>query len=84
MSRLFLSLLIFLYPVESSPQDLLLDYMRYNWIEEIKETPSREDDQGYSDQPSNSDEGEAYSWELGTPDNIPETVIIYELKTDCY
>lgn len=81
MSRLFLPVLIFLYPSTSYTQDLLLDYMRYNWVSEIKEETIAEP-VDYAE-PENS-EAEVYSWELGTPDNIPETVIIYDLKTDCY
>ncbi len=43
------------------------------WVQEVSTEP---EDQSYSEL-SNNSEAEHYSWELGTPDNIPETEIIY-------
>lgn len=43
------------------------------WVQEVSTEP---EDRSYSEL-SNSSEAEHYSWELGTPDNIPETEIIY-------
>jgi len=75
MSRLCIALLLFLLPTEASTQDLLLNYMIKNWNEaeriETNEPVEREEFEVY-------EESEAYSWELGTPDNIPELIIIYQ------
>jgi len=53
------------------PNDYLLQaiYSDYKEPEPVNELINSDD--------SYSSEAEAYSWELGSPDNIPETVIIY-------
>lgn len=72
---IFMRVLIFLLllPFNSFAQDALLEAMFKDWsIEEVEE----EEDPVYSD-------AEVYHWELGTPDNIPETQIIYEDESPC-
>ena len=51
------------------------DYLLQAIYSDYKE-PEPVSETNYSDEPYESD-GEAYSWNLGTPDNIPETIIIY-------
>lgn len=70
-------LFVLLFSFDSMSQDALLEAMLKDWSA-IKE----ETDTDYLDysEPSDNSEPEFYSWELGTPDNIPETIIIYESK----
>lgn len=51
------------------------DYLLQAIYSDYKE-PEPSSELTHSDEPYESD-GEAYSWQLGTPDNIPETIIIY-------
>lgn len=78
MKKVILFALLFSF--DSMSQDALLEAMLKDWSV-IKE----ETDTDYPDNPDNSEPfdnsgPEFYSWELGTPDNIPETIIIYESK----
>jgi hypothetical protein len=68
MKRLIVFILLF--PFNSVAKDYLLEAMFTDWskIEPVSEVES---------DPFYSDEAEVYHWELGTPDNIPETIIIY-------
>lgn len=54
------------------------DYLLQAIYSDYKE-PEQSSESTHSDEPYES-EGEAYSWHIGTPDNIPETIIIYESK----
>lgn len=65
-----LLIILLSYPVFLS-NDYLLQaiYSDYKEPEPVSETT-------YSDD-SYESEAEAYSWRLGEPDNVPETVIIY-------
>lgn len=86
-SKILLFIFIFLLPSESAPQDLLIDYMRYNWINDIDYNQYRNDDKKeYEDNDTSieTSEAEAFSWDLGTPDNIPEIEIIYSNSSNCY
>jgi hypothetical protein len=68
---------ILLFPFNSIAQDALLEAMFKDWsVSKVEPDPD------YSDYPETPDssEPEFYSWDLGTPDNIPETIIIYESK----
>lgn len=51
------------------------DYLLQAIYSDYKE-PEPSSESSYSETPNNS-EGEHYSWELGTRDDLPETVIIY-------
>lgn len=51
------------------------DYLLQAIYSDYKE-PEPSSESTHSDDPYESD-GEAYSWKLGTPDNVPETIIIY-------
>jgi hypothetical protein len=69
---------ILLFPFNSIAKDYLLEAMFADWskVEDVSESEPA---------PNYSDDGEPefYSWNLGTPDNLPETIIIYE-KTSCW
>jgi hypothetical protein len=56
--------------------DALLDVMTLIWSQP-KQEEAKEAEVSYTDFPNDS-EAEVYHWELGSPDNIPETEIIYE------
>lgn len=58
--------------------DALLDAIYSSFNEEVyeKNYESAKADAETSD-------AEVYHWELGTPDNIPETVIIYTQSSSC-
>lgn len=74
-----------LFPFNAKSQDALLQAIYGNWYN------SKQYENGYNNvsesesTPNYSDdfEAEVYHWELGTPDNIPETVIIYSQKNPC-
>jgi hypothetical protein len=70
MKWLFISLFIF--------SDLLLESI-YSPIAPDKPKPD-EPEESYQES-YESEEPEFYSWELGTPDNLPETEIIYEPRS---
>lgn len=69
-------LLITITPI--SKADFLSDLMLYNSIEQDNSQSTEEQGEDHS-----LDNGESYSWELGTPDNQTETVIVYD-QTGCY
>jgi hypothetical protein len=58
--------------------DALLDAIYSSFNEEVyeKNYETAETDRESSD-------AEVYHWDLGTPDNIPETVIIYTQSSSC-
>lgn len=60
--------------------DALLDAIYSNWYK--SESYEKEYDSNDPEIPESS-EAEVYHWELGTPDNIPETVIIYTQSAPC-
>ena len=76
--------LIFILIIPTAKADALLDAIYGNWnnsylygnsnsVSKMESTPD------YSDQEIPDDyEVEILHWELGTPDNIPETIIIYD------
>jgi hypothetical protein len=73
---------ILLFPFNSIAQDALLEAMFKNW----KSSPDELEEPA----PFYLDETDPYqntnysdSWELGTPDNIPEIEIIYEDPNPC-
>lgn len=73
--------LIFILIIPTAKADALLDAIYADWgISKVESTPDYSD--SYSEIPNDS-EPEFYSWNLGTPDNIPETIIIYE-DTRCW
>lgn len=61
--------------------DILSDIFNYQKIS-TEEDRIHEDESNYTEIPDSS-EAEVYHWELGTPDNIPETVIIYTQNDHC-
>lgn len=66
--------LIFILLIPTAKADALLDAIYSDWG--ISKMESTHD---YSDQEIPDDyEVEILHWELGTPDNIPETIIIYD------
>lgn len=78
--------LIFLLIIPTAKADALLDAIYGNWnksylyensdsVSKMESTPNYSDN--YSETPDSS-EPEFYSWELGTRDDIPETIIIYD------
>lgn len=83
--------LIFILLIPTAKADALLDAIYVNWnnsylygnsnsVSEIHSTENYLDN--YPETPDSS-EPEFYSWNLGTPDNLPETIIIYE-DTRCW
>lgn len=73
--------LIFLLIIPTAKADALLDAIYADWgISKMESTPDYSDN--YTETPDGS-EPEFYSWNLGTPDNLPETIIIYE-DTRCW
>jgi len=73
--KLILLIMLFMINVRA---DALLDYMSENWLDPIvKEEPESnyEPTEEFSDY--SESEAEIHHWQLGTPDNIPETIIIY-------
>jgi hypothetical protein len=69
-----LIILIMLF-VNISRADALLDYMQGNWLEPIIKEEIENPEMLYDE--VETSEAESYHWELGTPDNLPETIIIY-------
>lgn len=69
-----IALIILFFTLHNSKSDALLDAIYADWgISKMESTPE------YSDQEIPDDyEVEVLHWELGTPDNIPETIIIYD------
>lgn len=66
--------LIFILLIPTAKADALLDAIYGNWNKtEIYENLDNLDQEIPDDY-----EVEVYHWELGTPDNLPETIIIYE------
>lgn len=61
--------------VNISRADALLDYMQGNWLEPIIKEEIEDREEIYEE--VETSESESYHWELGTPDNLPETIIIY-------
>jgi len=61
--------------VNISRADALLDYMQGNWLEPIIKEEIEDSEEIYEE--VETSEAEAHHWELGTPDNLPETIIIY-------
>jgi hypothetical protein len=71
---------IFLFSFNSVAQDALLEAIYGKWDKlELYEKDYNLND---PEIPESSD-AEIYHWELGTPDNIPETVIIYTQSAPC-
>lgn len=76
---------LLLFPFNTIAQDALLEAIYGNWnkLEEYEKADEIEDPE-----PSYYEEAEVYnssysdSWNLGTRDDIPETVIIYD-RSDC-
>lgn len=66
---------LLLFPFNSIAQDALLEAIYGNWNK--LEKYEKEDESNYEEIPDSS-EAEVYHWSLGTPDNLPETIIIYE------
>lgn len=68
--------LIFILLIPTAKADALLDAIYADWgISKVQS------DENYSDnypETPDSSEPEFYSWELGTRDDIPETIIIYD------
>ncbi len=62
---------LLLFPFNTIAQDALLEAMFKDW----NNAPEEEAEDRVLDYDS---EAEVYHWQLGTPDNIPETIIIYE------
>ncbi len=76
---------ILLFPFNSIAQDALLQAIYGNWYNS-KQYENGDNNVSESEStPNYSDDGEPefYSWNLGSPDNLPETIIIYE-KTSCW
>ena len=76
---------ILLFPFNSIAQDALLQAIYGNWYNS-KQYENGDNSVSESEStPNYSDDGEPefYSWNLGTPDNLPETIIIYE-RTSCW
>jgi hypothetical protein len=69
-------ILTLLISFNSIAEDALLEAMFANWNRQEEETLSEPDAE-------KSDESEAYHWELGTPDNIPEIEVIYDEPSPC-
>ena len=65
--KLFIGFIL-LVSIHVSAQDALLEVMMMNLKEPREENHIEE---------WKEEEPELHSWELGTPDNIPETVVIY-------
>jgi hypothetical protein len=83
MKRLIVFILLF--PFNSIAQDALLQAIYGNWYSS-KQYENGDNSVSESEStPNYSDDGEPefYSWNLGTPDNLPETIIIYE-KISCW
>jgi len=66
---------LLLFPFNTVAQDALLEAIYGNWnkIEEYEKADEIEEPEA-----SYFEEAEIIHWNLGTPDNIPETIIIYE------
>jgi hypothetical protein len=69
-----LIILIMLF-VNISKADALLDYMQGNWLDPIIKEEIENPEVLYDE--VETSEAESHHWELGTPDNLPETIIIY-------
>jgi hypothetical protein len=84
MKRLIVFIL--LLPFNSIAQDALLQAIYGNWYNQEKyESEYKDKESSVSEIPNTSDEeADYYSWNLGTPDNIPETIIIYQKECSCY
>jgi len=67
---------LLLFPFNSIAQDALLEAMFKDW----NETQDEEIESNVLDDDS---EAEIYHWQLGTPDNLPETEIIYTDENPC-
>jgi hypothetical protein len=76
---------ILLFPFNSIAQDALLQAIYGNWYNSKQYENGDSSVSESESAPNYSDDGEPefYSWNLGTPDNLPETIIIYE-KTSCW
>jgi hypothetical protein len=85
MKRLIVFILLF--PFNSIAQDALLQAIYGNWYN--SEEYEKADEIDYPEFPESleaelyQDQSYSDSWELGTRDDIPETIIIYE-KTSCW
>lgn len=66
---------LFIVFILSLPVFFSNDYLLQAIYSDYKE-PEPSSESTHSDEPYESD-GEHYSWKLGTPDNLPETIIIY-------
>jgi len=66
---------LLLFPFNSIAQDALLEaiYGKWDKLEEYEKADEIEEPEA-----SYFEEAEVYHWNLGTPDNLPETIIIYE------
>ncbi len=74
-------ILVFLISFNLYAQDALLQAIYGNWLPKEEKT----EESSYSeDYKSSDEEADYYSWNLGTPDNIPETIIIYDKSCSCY
>lgn len=72
--------LIFILLIPNAKADALLDAIYSNWYK----SESYEKEYELNDpEISESSETEVYHWELGKPDNIPETEIIYTDENPC-
>ena len=71
---------LLLFPFNSIAQDALLEAIYGNWnkLEEYEKA----DESNYEEVPDSS-EAEVYHWNLGTRDDIPETIIIYTDENPC-
>lgn len=69
---------ILLFPLNTIAQDALLEAIYGKWDK------SEQYEEAYEDyvepESSDSSEAEIYHWSLGTRDDIPETIIIYDLN----
>jgi hypothetical protein len=67
---------LLLFPFNSIAQDALLEAMFKDWNE-------AQDEEIESNVLDDDSEAEIYHWNLGTPDNIPATEIIYTDENPC-
>jgi len=67
---------LLLFPFNSIAQDALLEAMFKDWNE-------AQDEEIESNVLDDDSEAEIYHWQLGTPDNLPETEIIYTDENPC-
>ena len=79
-------ILVFLISFNLYAQDALLQAIYGNWYNQEKYESEYKDKESNSlEIPDSSDEeAEYYSWNLGIPDNIPETIIIYDKSCSCW